>query len=64
MTGYPPDAPGAILAKLAYLRLRKVALDELILSLERYLVYELPKAKKVRSERPDPARLRRLAGAA
>ena len=64
MTGYPPDVPGAILAKLAYLRLRKAALDELILSLERYSVYELPQPKKVRSERPDPARMRRLAGAA
>ena len=64
MTGYSPEAPGAILAKLAYLRLRKAALDELIQSLERYSVYEIPPAKKVRPERPDPARMRRLAGAA
>ena len=64
MTGYSPEAPGAIQAKLAYLRLRKAALDELILSLERYSVYELPRARKVRIERPNPARMRRLAGAA
>jgi len=64
MTGYSPDAPGAILAKLAYLRLRKAALDDLILSLERYLVYELPPARKVPVERTHPAQTRRLAGAA
>jgi hypothetical protein len=64
MTGYPPDAPGAILAKLAYLRLRKAALDDLILSLERYLVYELPPVRKVRADRAHPAPSRRLAGAA
>ena len=64
MTGYPPDAPGAILAKLAYLRLRKAALDELIMSLERYMVYELPPARKIRAESANPAQVRRLAGAA
>jgi hypothetical protein len=64
MTGYSPDAPGAIQAKLAYLRLRKAALDELILSLERYSVYELPQARKVRSEPFKQMRMRRLAGAA
>ena len=64
MTGYSPDAPGAILAKLAYLRLRKAALDDLILSLEHYLVYELPPVRKVRVERTQPAQARRLAGAA
>ena len=64
MTAYLPDSPGAILAKLAYLRFRKAALDELILSLERYAVYQLPEPKKVRAERVDPARTRRLAGAA
>jgi hypothetical protein len=64
MTGYSPDAPGAIQAKLAYLRLRKVALDELILSLERYLVYELPPARKVRIEPSKQVRMRRLAGVA
>lgn len=68
MTGYSPDAPGAIQAKLAYLRLRKAALDELILSLERYSVYELPPARKVRwtppKQGPKQARMRCLAGAA
>ena len=59
-----PDAPGAIQAKLAYLRLRKAALDELILSLERYSVYELPQARKVRSTPLKQVRMRRLAGAA
>jgi hypothetical protein len=42
MTSYSPEAPGVIQARLAYLRLRKAALDELILSLERYSVYTLP----------------------
>ena len=64
MTGYSPDAPGAIQAKLAYLRLRKAALDELILSLERYSVYEIPLARKVRIGPLKQGRLRRLAGAA
>jgi hypothetical protein len=64
MTGYSPESPGAIQAKLAYLRLRKAALDELILSLERYSVYELPQARKVQSEPPRQVRMRRLAGAA
>jgi hypothetical protein len=64
MTGYSPETPGAIQAKLAYLRLRKAALDELILSLERYSVYELPQARKIRSEPPKQIRVRRLAGAA
>ena len=64
MTGYSPDAPGAIQAKLAYLRLRKAALDDLIVSLERYSVYQLPPARKVLAERPKRVTLRRLAGAA
>jgi hypothetical protein len=61
---YSPEAPGAIQARLAYLRLRKTALDELILSLERYSVYELPTPRKAK---PAPQRLLRaprLAGAA
>lgn len=61
---YSPDAPGAIQVRLAYLRLRKAALDELILSLERYSVYELPTARKVKSELRRPVRATRLAGAA
>jgi hypothetical protein len=64
MTSYSPEAPGAIQARLGYLRLRKAALDELILSLERYLIYELPPAGKARSEPLSPARATRLAGAA
>lgn len=64
MTSYSPDAPGAIQARLAYLRLRKVALDELILSAERYLVYEISPLRKVRLERLCPVRMRRFAGAA
>ena len=61
---YSPEAPGAIQARLVYLRLRKAALDELILALERYSVYELPPRRKAQ---PEPSRLgrpSRLAGAA
>jgi hypothetical protein len=61
---YSPEAPGAIQVRLAYLRLRKAALDELILSLERYSVYELPSAKRAKSELRRPVRVTRLAGAA
>jgi hypothetical protein len=61
MIGYPPQPPGAIQARLAYLRLRKIALDDLILSMERYAVYE------IQSPRKPPSRLGKtvhLAGAA
>ncbi len=64
MTSYSPEAPGAIQARLAYLRLRKAALDELILSLEKYLIYELPACKKVKPESQRHLRSSRLAGAA
>ncbi|HTB10054.1 MAG TPA: hypothetical protein VK752_00710 [Bryobacteraceae bacterium] len=64
MTRYSPEAPGAIQARLAYLRLRKAALDELILSLERYSVYELPSPKKAKSEPHRQVRPSRMAGAA
>jgi hypothetical protein len=47
MTSDSPEATGAIQARLAYLRLRKVALDDLILSLERYLVYDLSPLRTV-----------------
>jgi hypothetical protein len=60
MTSYPPEAPGDIQARLAYLRLRKAALEELILSLERYSVYEVAGPRKIKSESERP----RLAGAA
>jgi hypothetical protein len=62
MMSYSPEAPGAIQAKLAYLRLRRAALDELILSLERYSVYQTPlrlKPEPIRAARPNG-----LAGAA
>ena len=63
-----PEAPGVIRARLAYLRRRKAALDELIHCLERYEVYLTPAHKppahprliKSVQERP----LKRLAGAA
>jgi hypothetical protein len=64
MTSYPPETPGAIQARLAYLRLRKTALDELILSLERYSNYELPTSRKIRSEPQRQVRTDRMAGAA
>jgi hypothetical protein len=39
--------PGAVQARLIYLRKRRSALDELILSVERYSVYpSLPKSSK------------------
>jgi hypothetical protein len=64
MMSYSPEAPGAIQAKLAYLRLRKAALDELILSLERYSVYELTPQRKAMSEPSRSERSIRLAGVA
>jgi hypothetical protein len=64
MISYSPEAPGAIQVRLAYLRLRKAALDELILSLERYSIYELPVPRKPKAESRRPVRPPRLAGAA
>jgi len=64
MTSYSSAAPGVIQAKLAYLRLRKATIDELIRSLERYSVYELPPPRKAVFEAPRPVRVARLAGAA
>jgi hypothetical protein len=64
MMSYSPEAPGAIQARLVYLRLRKAALDELILALERYSVYELPTRRKAQPEPPRQGRPTRLAGAA
>jgi len=64
MTSYSPEDPGAIQARLAYLRLRKAALDELILSLERYSIYELHKGRKAESEPHNQVPAVRLAGAA
>lgn len=43
MTHKPsPKVAGAVQARLAYLRRRKALLDDLIQSLERYSVHELP----------------------
>jgi hypothetical protein len=42
MSKSSPETPGVIQAKLAHLRGRREALDELILCLERYVVYEAP----------------------
>jgi hypothetical protein len=64
MTRYSPEKLGAIQARLAYLQLRKIALDELILSMERYCVYELPPARKPRREQSRQARTPHFAGAA
>ena len=63
MTSNSPEAPGAIQARLAYLKLRKAALDELILSLERYMVYELPVPSKAKFEPQRQVRASRMAGA-
>lgn len=63
-----PEAPGAIRARLAYLRSRKAALDELIHCLERYELYLLltpqPAVRPRLSKNVQEPRLRRLAGAA
>ena len=64
MTGYSPDSSGAIQARLAYLRLRKEALDDLIQSLERYSAFEIPIRKKARPEQFRQVTTPRLAGAA
>ncbi len=42
MSSYSPESLGVIQARLAYLQLRKAALDDLICSLERYLTYKIP----------------------
>lgn len=68
-----PEAPGAIRARLAYLRRRKAALNELIHCMERYESYLSPacqpparprliKSAHFKSLHQPP--LRRLAGAA
>jgi len=63
-----PEAPGVIRARLAYLRSRKAALDELIHCTERYALFLSPadrpraRARLIKSVQEPP--LRRLAGAA
>jgi len=64
MSSYSPESLGAIQARLAYLQLRKAALEDLIHSLERYLIYELPKPPKRPSRRPRGAQPVRIEGAA
>ena len=67
-----PEAPGAIRARLAYLRSRKAALDELIHCMERYESYLSPARKPIARPRLIKSAhfksvqpwLRRLAGAA
>jgi hypothetical protein len=68
-----PEAPGAIRARLAYLRSRKAALDELIQCMERYELCLSPARKQparprpmkgVRVESVHEPPLKRLAGAA
>jgi hypothetical protein len=54
-----PETPGVVQAKLTHLRKRREALDELILCLERYVVYQAPG----RLIAPGKV-VRRLAGAA
>jgi hypothetical protein len=62
-----PEAPGAIRARLAYLRSRKAVLDDLIQCMERYELYLSParqppaRPRLIKSQQPP---LRRLAGAA
>jgi hypothetical protein len=68
-----PEVPGAIRARLAYLRSRKAALDELIHCMEQYELYLSPTRKRparprltksvhLKSLHEPP--LKRLAGAA
>jgi hypothetical protein len=57
-----PETPGVIQAKLAHLRKRREALDELILCLERYVVYQAHGRPISPGKVADAAR--RLAGAA
>jgi hypothetical protein len=64
MPSYSPDPSGAIQTKLAYLQLRKAALDDLILSLERYLVYEIPSPRPLKRKAAKQEKIGRLAGAA
>jgi hypothetical protein len=65
-----PEPSGAIRARLTYLRNRKAALDELILSFERYAEYALPHNGRAPRMQPIPIskwekpRPSRLAGAA
>lgn len=59
-----PETPGAVRAKLVHMRNKKAALDELILCMERYKVYQLPVARKRPGRFKSSPSDRRLAGAA
>lgn len=59
-----PETPGAIRVRLTHLRDRKTVLDELIRSLERYAVYQLPPPKPQRGSVAKNRGDRLLAGAA
>jgi hypothetical protein len=62
-----PETSGAIRARLADLRNRKAALDEVIASLERYAVYALPPGETIPQRAPKVVQMKddaRLAGAA
>jgi hypothetical protein len=60
MTSYSPEALGDIQARLAHLRLRKAALDNLIISLEQYSEFESAPPRKMEPAPESP----RLAGVA
>jgi hypothetical protein len=58
-----PEPSGAVQTKLAHLRNRKAALDELILCMEQYRLYQIPTPKKQGKAKTGGA-ARQLAGAA
>jgi len=64
MTSPTPERPGVIQVRLNHLRDRKAVLDELIRSLEKYAVYQMPLARALRSSAPKDNLERQLAGAA
>jgi hypothetical protein len=62
-----PETSGAIRARLAELRNRKAALDEVITSLEHYAVYAMPLGAAIPPRAPKVVQMKgedRLAGAA
>ncbi len=62
-----PETPGAIRARLTDLQNRKTALDEVIASLERYMIYAIPPGAAIPRRIGKVAQMKgdiRLAGAA
>lgn len=59
-----PETLAAIQARLAHLRKRKRAIDQLIRSLERYSIYDVPVVKPATPYCCSSCRRQRLAGAA